>query len=115
MNIYAFTMRDDGPYNNGDYESRCGDIYLHGKLDKDNGYDHCGIFSFPDEDGIYDCKVMMPNGDRRKAKLFYWSIRRDDGYGEHLWTMHRGLVVEIGDEEYMRDAQKKFDKRKVHL
>ena len=104
MNIYAFTMSDDGPYNNGDYESCCGDIYLHGKLNKENGYDHCGIFSFPKEDGVYDCNV----------KMFYWSI--ECSYGcVNRWTRHRGLVVEIGDEVYMRDAQKKFDERKAHL
>ena len=77
-------------------------IYLHGKLDSDNEYDLCGIEEFPNEpspeDGFH-CIVVMRNGEKRKARLFLWKTKK--------WSFWKGLIVQEGDDYYMKDAMQK--------
>lgn len=125
LKVYPFKINLDGKYDQWAsrfFATSCGDIYLHGKLDNDNGYDLCGLRHLPEGDGVYDCEVMMNDGnDVRQAKLFYWTTNHEgviiDGNGcrHGKWVRRRGLVVQMGDEEGMQFAQKKFDKRTEFL
>ena len=86
-------------------------IYLHGQLDADNGYDLCGIENFPNEESPldgFDCTVAMRDGTKRKAKLFLWDCREE-------WVAWKGLIVQLGDDKYMRDAAKKRELKVDHV
>ena len=89
----------------------CG-TYLHGRLEDDNGYDLCGIENFPYEESPLDgfnCVVVMRNGEKRNAKLFVWEVKEWSTSKRKFW---KGLIVQEGDEKYMKDAMNKR-KRKV--
>ena len=106
IKVYPISMDGKGAYDGMVFELACGDLYLHGKLEDDNGYDLCLIENCPDADGIYNCEVMMNNGtDIRKAKLFYWVFSKN-GYDKP-----RGLVVQVDDTEHLRSAQWKYEQK----
>lgn len=90
-------------------------IYLHGQLEIDNGYDLCGIENFPNEsspeDGFY-CIVVMRNGEKRKARLFLWEVKKLSRPNRSFW---KGLIVQEGDNEYMKDAQRKRKRKEEDI
>ena len=72
----------------GDYNHQLpttGWIYLHGELQEEAGFDLCHIDQVPEEEGIYDCEVILPNHDTRQCKLYYWKSKRR--------KIDRGLIV----------------------
>ena len=84
----------------------CG-VYLHGKLEDDNGYDLCGIENFPYEESPlegFECVVAMRNGEKRKAKFFVWEIKEWSTLKRKAW---KGLVAQEGDDYYIKDAARK--------
>jgi len=84
-----------------------GYIYLHGELQKENGFDLCHIDQLPEEEGIYDCEVRMINGLIKPAKLYFWKSKRRN--------INRGLIVSAdhsGDNHY---AELKFKIRSHNL
>lgn len=83
-------------------------VYLHGTLQKIHcGYDLCYVDNLPNEDGVYDCKVIKTENETIDAKLFIW-------YCEWKGVFH-GLIVDINDHEFMQDAERKFAERKEFL
>ena len=86
----------------------CG-IYAHGELEKVWGYDIVRIpkwnpFLHGVEEGIYDCWFVYPNSEIVDAKIFVWVCAVLNGK-----PLKKGLVVKVGDDKYMADAQKKYD------
>lgn len=112
ITVYPFKLNGDGKYDNDKYATLAGEIYLHGKLERENGYDLCGLKELPDKDRVYDCEVLM---DTRvhKAKLFYWTVQAK-AYNKTV-TKHRGLVVAVDDSESMLTAQEEFENRSEFL
>lgn len=84
-------------------------VYLHGKVEKMNGFDLVWVTEMPTEDGIYDCEVRTCNSEELiPCKFFYWTT-------ETPFKRDRGLIVMLGDNEHMQDAQAKFDERTPYL
>lgn len=90
---------EDTPITNG--------IYAHGELEKEWGYDLVWIpkwrFVVDVEEGIYDAWFILPNNEIVDAKVFVW---KSNGY-----EYKHGLVVKVGDGEYMEDAQSKYNRK----
>ena len=80
-------------------------IYLHGKLERINGYDMCSL-DIPKREGIYECCTVIGE-DMYISKLFYWTVTN---YGRKI---NRGLVVSISDKNGLEEAQKMYDERKA--
>lgn len=102
MEIYAWQLEapDDAPPEIG----CAGHFYLHGTLERENGYDLCGMLrkDYPKKDGIYDVTVKFNDGKPDKpARFYYWKVN----------GRYRGLVCNIDDEYANRIAQYKFDER----
>ena len=112
ITIYPFKLDGNGEYDNDDYATLSVEIYLHGKLEMENGYDLCGLKELPDRDGIYDCEVLTDNGTRQ-AKLFYWTTQLV-AY-DRSFTQRRGLVVQLDDSENMMTAREEFAARSEFL
>ena len=79
-------------------------IYLHGELEKENGFDGCYITHIPEADGEYECKVIIDD-KAYMGKFYYWFRRGID----------RGLIVKVGDTEAEKFAEKKFKERAEFL
>jgi len=75
-------------------------IYLHGELEKKNGFDGCYIAHLPEADGEYECNVIIDN-NTYVGRFYYWNIG----------GMDRGLIVKTGDTEAEEFAEKKFKER----
>ena len=75
-------------------------IYLHGELEKENGFDGCYITHLPETDGEYECKVIID--EKAYAGKFYYWIKSG---------LDRGLIVKVGDTEAEEFAKKKFKER----
>ena len=79
-------------------------IYLHGAIEKENGFDLVYIPDKPDKDGVYEANILV-NDNSVAGVLFYWKAGKID----------RGLVVKKGDKEFLNDALAKFNKRTPYL
>lgn len=109
---------EDGCY---DWHSYAGGIYLHGDVEKANGYDCVSLISADDikyyrhtdscgttverpdfPTGIFECEVF---GYPNKCKAFIWC----HSYGNY--KSFKGLIVDTNDAVSLSDAQQKFDKR----
>lgn len=112
ITVYPFKLNGNGKYDNDKYAALPGEIYLHGLIEEENGYDVCGLKELPEEDGIYNCEVLTDKGVRQ-AKLFYWTIQLV-AYGRSF-THHRGLVVQLYDDENMMTAREEFAARSTFL
>lgn len=104
INVYGFKINDDGKYDKDVYATVCGDFYLHGKLEKINGYDLCGIKEIPQE-GIHKCNVYIDD-NVYKGKLFCWiapfgTKRKKRGY----------VMMEGEDGEDYEWALKKYEEK----
>lgn len=75
-------------------------VYLHGELEKKNGFDGCYIAHLPEADGEYECSVIIDN-NTYAGRFYYWNIE----------GMDRGLIVKAGDTEAEEFAEKKFKER----
>lgn len=84
-------------------------IYLHGLLEKKNGFDMVNIDDLPKEDGMYDCIVTI-NDVQYTSMLFYWTLPAINGK-----KLNRGYIVAVGDVAYMADAQQKFERRAEYI
>lgn len=99
-----------------DNERQCTNfIYAHGELQDIWEYDLVTVFKFgclldDVEDGIYNAKFICPNNEVVKAKVFVWTGERN---GTKTWK--KGLVVKVGDDKYMRDAQAKYDNKECYI
>ena len=80
-------------------------IYLHGILEKANGFDMVNIDELPKEDGIYDCSVIIKMV-KYVCKLYYWTVPGIRGE-----RVDRGYIVCVTDTEHFKDAQKKYERR----
>lgn len=83
-------------------------IYLHGLLEKKNGFDMVNIDDLPKEDGMYDCTVTI-NDVQYTSMLFYWTLTTISGK-----KLNRGYIVAVGDVAYI-DAQQKFERRAEYI
>ena len=108
ITVYPFNFNGNGKYDNGKYATLAGEIYLHGLIAEENGYDMCGLKELPEEDGIYNSEVLTDEGTRQ-AKLFYWTTQLV-GYGKSF-IHRRGLVVQLDDSENMMTAREEFAAR----
>lgn len=79
-------------------------IYLHGELEKENGFDGCYVTHLPEVDGLYECKVIIDN-NAYAGKFYYWIKSGKD----------RGLIVKAGDVEAEEFAEEKFKERAEFL
>lgn len=84
-------------------------IYLHGLLEKKNGFDMVNIDDLPKEDGMYDCIVTIDDV-QYTSMLFYWTLPAINGK-----KLNRGYIVAVGDVVYMTDAQQKFERRAEYI
>ena len=98
-------------YRHEKFATCCGEIYLHGELEKRNGFDEVLLKERPDADGIYDCAVFMGDNGACKAKLYYWVVN----YRNSEWIRARGYVVLDSDTNGKAYAEKKFDERSEYL
>ena len=80
-------------------------IYLHGILERANGFDMVNIDELPKEDGIYDCSVIIKMV-KYACKLYYWTVPWINGKRQD-----RGYIVNVTDTEYLKDAQAKYERR----
>lgn len=109
-------------------------IYLHGTVEKMNGFDCVYIEDMPNAAGKYNCKVKIADKDDTvSAVLFYWTVPFGkvsevavfgdlEGSGLHIDTDNpemlikdRGLIVAINDTEHLLDAERKFNERQACL
>lgn len=109
-------------------------IYLHGAVEKMNGFDCVYIEDMPDVAGKYNCKVKLADRDDTiSAVLFYWTVPFGkvsevavfgglEGSGLHIdidnpemLIKDRGLIVAINDTEHLLDAERKFNERQEYL
>lgn len=79
-------------------------VYLHGELEKENGFDGCYVTHLPEADGMYECKVIIDN-NAYAGKFYYWTKSGKD----------RGLIVKAGDIEAEEFAEEKFKERAEFL
>ena len=76
-------------------------VYLHGNLwSNPASSDLCELKHVPAERGIYECDVVMPDGNIVKANLYFWF----SSYGRN-----RGLIVAPDDTEGIAFATQKFE------
>lgn len=91
-------------------------VYLHGKLEKENGYDLCKVdecesgFYRNKEDGIYPCTVEMTNGNRYEATMYLWQIPL-----AHNTKQTKALVVRNDDTKSVEDAKTKYENRSIWI
>ena len=129
MLIHALKMDDS-------FEKVSVYVYIHGTVERLNGFDIVYVEDMPTEPGKYDCEVEIEGQDNTvSATFFYWtaplgkvvdtmiigsgdseytSIRIDPNNPEML-IKDRGLIVANSDWAHMADAQKKFDERTPYL
>ncbi len=84
-------------------------IYLHGLLEKKNGFDMVNIDDLPKEDGMYDCIVTIDDV-QYISMLFYWTLPAINGK-----KLNRGYIVAVDDVAYIIDAQQKFERRAEYI
>ena len=88
-------------------------IYLHGQLEKDNGYDLCWIPFLgcvpPYRTGIFKDFEIEINGEVRKVNIYVWSSKEDnEGY--------YGLVVYADDDDEANEyAQNAYEERSNYI
>lgn len=87
-------------------------VYAHGELEDIWGYDlvtvfKSGCYLYDTEDGIYNVKFVCPNNEVVKAKMFIWTVDMENL--KRPWK--KGLVVKVGDNKFMKDAQTKYDSK----
>ena len=102
------TLLVKGMYFNSNRQHTNG-IYAHGELEKIWDYDFVTVYKYGAimddvEDGIYDAKFICPDNTIVKAKAFVWCGKIICGE-----KIMKGLVVEVGDDEFIKDAQEKYD------
>ena len=127
MLVHALKM-DDSFEKVSDY------VYLHGTVERLNGFDIVYVEDMPTEPGKYDCEVAIEGqADTVPATFFYWtapfakvkdtlvlgnpedsSIRVDPNNPEML-IKDRGLIVANSDWAHMADAEMKFNERREYL
>ena len=127
MLIHALKM-DDSFEKVSDY------VYLHGTVERLNGFDIVYVEDMPTEPGKYACEVEIEGQeDTVPATFFYWtapfakvkdaivfgnpedsSIRVDPNNPEML-IKDRGLIVAVDDTEHLLDAERKFNERQAYL
>lgn len=110
------TLFIKGMDSNSERQITCG-LYAHGELEKMWGYDLVIAYKwgwFIDvEDGIYDAKFICPDNTIAKAKVFVW--QKGDWIRSNGKPMMQGLVVKVGDDEYMKDAQEKYENKREDI
>ena len=102
------TLLAKGMYFNS-FRQHTNGIYAHGELEEMYGYDLVTVYNWGAlmddvEDGIYDVKFICPDNTIVKAKAFVWCGKIICG---ERWM--KGLIVKVGDDEFMKDAQEKYD------
>jgi len=105
--IYGQSVNQDDPY-----PSTVPQVYLHGELEKLNGFDLVYIpkEDIPKEEGIYKCKVKTwKTKEVVSAILYYWKAK------EPLFNNYLGLVCKFGDDEAMEYAREQYDNKVNHL
>lgn len=109
MNIYGLNVNTQEVFEKNEKDVEFLDfVYLHGDLEKKNGYD---LVSATEETyhaitacyfGKFDVDVILHNGEKEHGLLFYW---HDNESRRH------GLIVSGTDTESMVYAQEKFYSR----
>lgn len=77
-------------------------VYLDGEVEKKNGYDLVSLDHNPHKDGIYPVTIILHNKTEIEGTMFFW-------YNED--NLQRGLIVENGDIEAMKNARKKYENK----
>lgn len=90
-------------------------LYAHGELDQLWGYDlvtayKWGVFMEDVEGGIYDAKFICPDNSVVPAKVFIWKK-----YAFKNKNRMQGLIVKVGDDVFMQDAQDKYDRKQEDI
>lgn len=75
-------------------------VYLHGELEKENGFDGCYVTHLPEADGVYECTVII-NENAYAGTFYYWTKSGKD----------RGLIIKAGDIKAEEFAEEKFKER----
>lgn len=86
-----------------------GFVYLHGELEKQNGYDLVSTETLEEqelEDGIYDVEVYLHDGKVKPGKLYYWKNSNN---------LQRGLIVNPDKEEDVKFALDNYTKKAEYL
>ena len=108
MKVYPLHITDEVEYD-GMMTNR---VYLHGKLQDDNGFDLCWIPYFgcvaPYAVGKYinDFEIDI-NGKTRKVNVYIWAKRKDKLFDYH------GLVVYADDKEAIEYAENAYETEPV--
>ena len=79
-------------------------VYLHGTLERENGYDLVSIDEVPTYEGIYECMTILKH-KYIPSILYFWRVN----------GRNRGLVVRKNDTAFIEDAKEQFDKREEWL
>lgn len=109
-------------------------VYLHGAVERLNGFDIVYIEDMPTEPGKYDCEVEIEGQENTvPATFFYWtapfakvkdtffignsedSSIRPDPNNPAMLIWDRGLIVANSDWAHMADAEMKFNERREYL
>ena len=77
-------------------------IYLHGDVEKRNGYDIVAMDEIPEESGIYHCKVISITGETFDCIFYFWKHIND------IFNGHHGLICLPEDGEANKDAMRKY-------
>lgn len=111
MIIYGIDINDE------DTQPTLG-VYLHGELEKKNGYDLCKVdecesgFYRDKPDGIYPCTVVI-NGKQYESTMYLWQIPFD--CGNRIVNQTKGLVVRNDDTKHMDDAKDKYERKTEYI
>lgn len=107
------------PYEGNEWE-QTSFVYLHGKLEQDNGFDLCHVVNLPKGEGIYSALVNMTvDGVEKtiKSMLYLW-YPKTCFQGDNLSQMPlimKGLVCDIDDNYANNDARNKFERKTFYI
>ena len=84
--------------------------YLHGKLERDVGYDiFCSEESDRLPDGISHHTIIMPDGSEQKCIAYIWSVPEKDLSG--TWMKPRGFVLYEDDTEHIESILEDYNNK----
>lgn len=111
ITVYGMNFEFKNSYINDEsiYKNNTDGIYLHGNLERINGFDLVAMDHIPTQKGIYDVNVILKNGNIHKAKLYFWTVL----FAKNI--RNKGLICELDDTEANKYANVKYNANSEYL
>ena len=82
-------------------------VYLHGKIERINGYDCVLLTELPHEEGKFPITIYLSDGTPYRCTMYFWY---PNGF-----PMGKGLICLEDDTEANRQAQILYDNKSITL